>query len=800
MKPLKIVLTPTRNRRLNEMIGLLVLVAAGLLLLALFSYQPTDPSFNTVVGNPAARPQNWTGLVGAYISDFLLQLEGAAAFCLPLLLAALGWTWMRSLPAGSVWAKFTGAALTMLFVPALFGLLPGHPRFLHGLPLEGLTGRLLADTLVHYLNYPGACVFAIAMVAVAIYLSTTFSFNTAREWLSVRFAFLMAWRDRLANWRQMRARRREEKKARKAMRREKEAAKDLKVAAVTVPKKQPPTNPEEPVAAAAQASFAEMPEEPALQKSVWQQIPRATVPDPEPEPEAAPAIAVKERADTEVQKVTLAPKAHNGYRLPPSTLLHRSDDTQVVREDELREEARVLVEKCAEFDVHGQITQINPGPVVTTFEFKPEAGVKYSRVTGLAEDLCLAMRAESILIERMAGKSTVGIQVPNRERETIWLRDVIEAENFAHSKSKLTLAMGKDINGRIVVADLATMPHVLIAGSTGSGKSVAINAMIMSVLYKATPEQVRMILVDPKRVELGMYEGIPHLFTPIITEPKLAANALRNAVREMERRLKLLASRSVRNIDQYNKLFENGTPSLFDDNEQEQKPLPYIVIIIDELADLMMLDKANVEESITRLAQMARAVGIHLVLATQRPSVDVITGLIKANVPTRMSFRLATKVDSRTILDSNGAESLLGRGDMLFLPPGTSRLQRVHAPFVTEKEISAVTEFWKKQGEAEYVQGFLESPKDEKGRDPDMEEDGEDANDELYEDAVRLVLEFGKASTSLLQRRLRIGYGRAAHLIDMMERDGIVGPAEGSKPREILKPPDWLSEVEQAIR
>ena len=398
----------------------------------------------------------------------------------------------------------------------------------------------------------------------------------------------------------------------------------------------------------------------------------------------------------------------------------------------------------------------------------------------------------------MAGKSTVGIQVPNHDRETIWLRDVIEAENFTETKSKLTLAMGKDINGRLVTADLATMPHVLIAGSTGSGKSVAINAMIMSVLYKATPQQVRLILVDPKRVELGMYEGIPHLFTPIITEPKLAANALRNAVREMERRLKLLASRSVRNIDQYNKLFENQTPSLFESDEEQ--PLPHIIIIIDELADLMMLDKANVEEAITRLAQMARAVGIHLVLATQRPSVDVITGLIKANVPTRISFRLATKVDSRTILDSNGAEALLGRGDMLFLPPGTSRLQRLHAPFVTEKEIAAVVAFWKDQGQAEYVQGFLESPRDEKGRDLDAEPEDGDGNDELFEDAVRLVLEFGKASTSLLQRRLRIGYGRAAHLIDMMERDGIVGPADGSKPREILKPPDWLNQIEPALR
>ncbi len=805
MKPLKLVLTPTRNRRLNELIGLLVLVIAGLLLLALASYHSADPSFNTVVGATTARPENWIGVVGAYLSDLLLQLEGAAAFCLPLLLAALGWTWMRSLPAGSPWAKAIGGLLTMLFVPAIFGLLPGHLHFLGGLPMEGLTGRLVVDTLVHYLNFPGACIFTIAMVAVAIYLSTTFSFNTAKEWLSIRFSFVLAWHDRWANWRQSRARSREEKKIARA---EAVREKDLINTRRTESKQEklnfrkkaaPPVAEEEALPAHRQGGFAEMQAEPALQKSVWEQMPRATVPDPEPEPEPPPSIAVNERADAELNKVTVAPKAHNGYRLPPSTLLHRSEDTQIVREDELRTEAQVLVEKCAEFDVNGQVVQINPGPVVTTFEFRPEAGVKYSRVTGLAEDLCLAMRAESILIERMAGKSTVGIQVPNHTRETIWLRDVIEAENFGQSKSKLTLAMGKDINGRIVTADLTTMPHVLIAGSTGSGKSVAINAMIMSVLYKATPEQVRMILVDPKRVELGMYEGIPHLFTPIITEPKLAANALRNAVREMERRLKLLASRSVRNIDQYNKLFESGTPSLFED-EEEQKPLPYIVIIIDELADLMMLDKANVEESVTRLAQMARAVGIHLVLATQRPSVDVITGLIKANVPTRMSFRLATKVDSRTILDSNGAESLLGRGDMLFLPPGTSRLQRVHAPFVTEKEIAAVTEFWKKQGDAEYVQGFLESPKDDKGRDLDMDADGDDSNDELFEDAVRLVMEFGKASTSLLQRRLRIGYGRAAHLIDMMERDGIVGPAEGSKPREILKPPGWLNEVEQAIR
>ena len=837
MKTLRFVTAPTRNRRLNELLGLLLLVAAGLLLLSLVSYHPTDPSLNTAAASGASHPaRNWAGVVGAAISDLLLQAEGVVAFWVPVLLGALGVSWMRSRPAGSPLAKLIGAALVLLFAPALVGLLPSHMRWMHGLPVEGLTGRLMADTLVAYLNFPGACIVSMAMVAAALYLSTTFSFNTAREWIALRLAFVQAWRDRYSNWKLARARKRELRLAVKQdAARERAMAKARKAAAkagsgVSQPERAIPTAPpvrssdREEMPGPRHAGFAETYDSRAPAPTLWEQMPRARVPDSEPQPGPLPepteqprpelllprradlpapakprAIAVGERADAETRPVTVTPKTVSGFKLPPSTLLHRSEDSQIIREDELRAEAQVLVEKCAEFDVGGQVVQINPGPVVTTFEFRPEAGVKYSRVTGLAEDLCLAMRAESILIERMAGKSTVGIQVPNHERETIWLRDVIESETFAHTKSKLALAMGKDINGRIVVADLATMPHVLIAGSTGSGKSVAINAMIMSVLYKATPEQVRLIMVDPKRVELGMYEGIPHLFTPIITEPKLAANALRNAVREMERRLKLLASRSVRNIDQYNKLFDSGTPNLFEDGE-EQEPLPYIIIIIDELADLMMLDKANVEEAITRLAQMARAVGIHLILATQRPSVDVITGLIKANVPTRMSFRLATKVDSRTILDSNGAESLLGRGDMLFLPPGTSRVQRVHAPFVTEKETAAVVDFWKKQGEAEYVESFLDAPRDDKGREIEASGEEGEGNDELYEDGVRLVLEFGKASTSLLQRRLRIGYGRAAHLIDMMERDGIVGPAEGSKPREILKPPDWLSEVESVVR
>jgi S-DNA-T family DNA segregation ATPase FtsK/SpoIIIE len=700
--------------------------------------------------------------------------------------------------------------------------------------------------LIAQINFPGTCVLVASLAGVGIYLTTSFSFNSARDWAAVRFAFVVAWRDRYENWKHRRAQARAEKHAarelaaqqkalNKVLKQEAKAGYNGEIAESRASIRRRDLDQDEPMPAR-RGGFSDVrgdenpaePGEPRPTAGGWDEKAfaeagavadpasepeqRATLPGPPmgPAPGARPAdgIAFSKRADVETRPVTVTQKSvvgfESAYKLPPSTLLHRSEESQVIREEELRAEAQVLIEKCAEFGVGGQIVQINPGPVVTTFEFRPEAGVKYSRVTALSQDLCLAMAAESILIERMAGKSTVGIQVPNSARETIWLRDVIEADNFMQSKSKITIAMGKDINGRIVVADLATMPHVLIAGSTGSGKSVAINAMIMSILYKATPEQVRLILVDPKRVELGMYEGIPHLFTPIITEPKLAANALRNAVREMERRLKLLASKSVRNIDQYNKLFAEGTLNMFDDgdsgDERDQRPLPYIMIIIDELADLMMLDKSNVEEAITRLAQMARAVGIHLVLATQRPSVDVITGLIKANVPTRMSFRLASKTDSRTILDSNGAESLLGRGDMLFLPPGTSRLVRLHAPFVTEKEISGVVAFWKAQGDAEYVRGFLDAPRDEKGRELDAEVEDESEDDELFDDAVRLVFEFGKASTSLLQRRMRIGYGRAAHLIDMMERDGIVGPSDGSKPREILKSQGWLNEVDSALR
>jgi DNA segregation ATPase FtsK/SpoIIIE, S-DNA-T family len=490
------------------------------------------------------------------------------------------------------------------------------------------------------------------------------------------------------------------------------------------------------------------------------------------------------------------------FVLPPTDLLHEPPERNPYDSAELKDIAARIKAKFEEFNVHGSVTQINPGPVVTTFEFKPEAGVKYSRITTLSEDLCLGLQAESILIERIPGKPTVGIEVPNSKREVISLRQILESDEFRHSASPLTIPLGKDISGRIKVATLETMPHLLIAGSTGSGKSVMLNTLIMSILYKATPQHVRMIMVDPKRLEFGLYEGIPHLLTPVITDAKKATNALRNAVLEMERRLKLLASQGVRNIDQFNRkvrAMQAEPRSLFDEpTEDEQlEPLPYVLILIDELADLMMLERAGVEESVTRLAQMARAVGMHLVLATQRPSVDVITGLIKANFPSRISFRVATRVDSRTVLDVMGAEHLLGKGDMLYLPPGSSRLMRVHGAFVTEQETNKVVEFWKEQGQPEYDQTFLIAPPADDGEEPE-EFDGEE--DPMYQDAVRVVCEIGKASTSTLQRRLRLGYGRAARILDMMQRDGIIGPPDGSRPREVLKRPDWLYEVDSQVR
>jgi DNA segregation ATPase FtsK/SpoIIIE, S-DNA-T family len=774
------VLTPTENKRLNELVGFVGLSVAILLALSLLSYSPQDASFNVSAAAPGSGPaRNWIGPFGAYLADFCFQLAGYAAFLLPIGMFVLAMRWFRSQVVQAPLAKVIGGVLLLAFSAAELTLIH-MPEVRGALPPGGLLGKALAQGLRAGFNPLGANLVCVASLLTALFLTTSFSFRAAAEWAKRPMAadgVIGSWVERVRQWRE----------AREAARLRKQVE-EIKIAG------RPPV-PQQRISAKEQREEEENSSEESIGAVSSEHTPLVVE-----FLQAAMAPALKRSAsDPKIARSKMS------FRLPSTTLLRIAERSERMDESELKDYARAIEQKCGEFEVGGHVTQINPGPVVTTFEFKPEAGIKYSRITGLGDDLCLALRAESILIERIPGKSTVGIEVPNPRRETIALRDVVESPEFSHSSSKLTLPLGKDLIGRIRTTDLTQMPHLLIAGSTGTGKSVFINSLLMGMLYKATPEEMKLVLVDPKRLELGLYGDIPHLFTPVVTDPKVAANVLRNATREMERRLKLLAQRGVRNIDQYNRTFEKGQSlSLFESTEDEEhRPLPYLVIVIDELADLMMVDTNGVEESITRLAQMARAVGIHLILATQRPSVDVITGLIKANFPARISFRVASKVDSRTILDSNGSESLLGKGDMLFLPAGSARLHRIHGPFVHENEVVAVCDFWREQAKASYNEELLKPPKEETATrisDGVQEAEGgdDDVDDELYQDAVRVCCEMGRASTSTLQRRLRIGYGRAARLIDLMEKDGIVGPADGSKPREVLKKKDWMREFDQS--
>ncbi|HLN02901.1 MAG TPA: DNA translocase FtsK 4TM domain-containing protein [Bryobacteraceae bacterium] len=780
-------LSPTESKRLNEVLGFVFLAFGLLVLFSLISYRTYDPSWNTATSSAHA-PQNLAGYVGSYLSDLLLQTFGLAALLIPAGVFVLGWKWIRSDTIVDPGVKLAGF---LMLGSSLCAVLGEGPEFhVFGLPASGLVGMLLAHALVAALNRAGAVLVTLTVMVVSVYLVSTFTLSMLQGWLAAPMAWLQVPLAGIREWLEERRKRRIERRRERARLRAEERA------AARAARRQPVeamVSDPEPLPMVIEPG-EQMPAQPALDFAP-EDIPICPLEEP-----AASAVTKRSgpRAVPEPRHVS------TNFRLPTTALLNESPGRTAYDEQELKDIAARVKSKFEEFNVLGSVVQINPGPVVTTFEFKPEAGIKYTRITTLNEDLCMALQAESILIERIPGKPTVGIEVPNTRRELISLREVFESEEFAGSHSHLTISLGKDINGRIKVSALDSMPHLLIAGSTGSGKSVMINSLIMSVLYKSTPDDVRMILVDPKRLEMGLYEGIPHLLTPVITDPRKATNALRNAVLEMERRLRVLAEQGVRNIDQYNKkirkLQQEVPRDLFEEAADEPQPLPYILILIDELADLMMIEGRNVEESVTRLAQMARAVGMHLVLATQRPSVDVITGLIKANFPARISFRVATRVDSRTILDVMGAEHLLGKGDMLFLPPGSSRLTRVHGAFVTENEINRVVDFWKEQAAPEYDQSLLLAPPAEEGEISDEEGDGLGEQDPMYEEALRVVLEMGKASTSTLQRRLRLGYGRAARILDMMHRDGIIGPPDGSKPREVLKRPEWLREVEGQVR
>jgi S-DNA-T family DNA segregation ATPase FtsK/SpoIIIE len=824
------IITP-RNSRRNEIIAISLLAVGLLLLLCLVSatFYPNDPSWNSA---GQTETHNWAGAIGANVAALLFQSIGLAAYLVPALLLAAAWRRFKTRSFRAPLSRLLGLVILTLAAAALLSIANIQPIFDGSVQPGGLVGTIISRGLASGLNTVGATVLLIAIAATGLLLATNFSFIGLYQkivaLLSNRFGSLTAIPEKFTAWRTARSERsqarKEEREARKAEKLTARAA----MADVLSGNLKDTSNlsPEQRVAEFMKDTGSTSATATAINRGDAP-MSATTIEPPSASARAAVAAAGGERGtvvtggtsgkrsifpgsnggagagvETMVEGVSvLRPKgeapatgklpfdadrtkrvSYSDYSMPPLEFLNEAPPHSEQADTELLSLATRLAEKCKEFNVTGQIKHICPGPVVTTYEFKPDPGVKYSRVVSLVDDLCLALKAESIRIDRMPGKPHVGIEVPNPRRETIFLREVIESRAFRESGSKLTIALGKTIDGLNYVADLAKMPHLLIAGTTGAGKSVGVNALIVSILYRARPDEVKFILIDPKRLELGLYADIPHLATPIITDPKVAARSLKWAVKEMEQRYKDLAGWGVRNIDGYNtEIMRRNLVKEYDDKGEPHKPLPYIVIIIDELADLMMTSGREVEESITRLAQMARAVGIHLVLATQRPSVDVITGLIKANFPSRISFRVSSKVDSRTIIDTNGAEHLLGRGDMLFLPPGTSRLIRVHGAYIDESEIGRIVNHSKAQGAPEYNETITQSEEEALGL-----EEGSGEHDELFEEALRICVEMKRASTSVLQRRLRIGYGRAAAILDIMEREGLIGQADGSRPRPVL--------------
>jgi S-DNA-T family DNA segregation ATPase FtsK/SpoIIIE len=726
----------------REVIGVVLIAFSVLLVLSLFSFNPEDPSFNNHFSEPQ-KATNLAGSVGSHLADLFFQAFGFIAFVWPAIfvLSALK-LFLSAEPDFLQPAKIVSWALLLITTSGLLSLGIGKVNaFGATMDSGGAFGRLLARTADHYLNLMGAVIiFVVPLMISAMFLANLSWIelgSKARQFLAA------AW-----------------ERATKA--------------------KQPP------------------------QKKI-----RITTEAKESvkEKEGAPPLIIqKEEARAEKAPTPVVEKqerlpfmdSRGSYVLPPLSLLENPELKEVkVDQESLLANAKILEKRLEDFGVWGKVVEVRPGPVITMYEYEPAPGVKINKIVNLSDDLALALRAISVrIVAPIPGKAAVGIEIPNSVREPVYLKDILACEGFQKAESKLTIALGKDIFGNPFTTNLAKMPHLLVAGATGAGKSVSLNSMICSLLYKADPEEVKFLMIDPKRLELSVYEGIPHLLHSVVYEPKAAALVLRWATEEMEIRYRLMAEKGVRNIERYNQKVEKelkegrrkGEPFIKEVEGLEGRTgenlslLPFIVIVIDELADLMMVSARDVEASLTRLAQMARAAGIHLLLATQRPSVDVLTGVIKANFPTRISFQVSSKTDSRTILDANGAEHLLGSGDMLLLPPGTSRVVRVHGAYLSEMEILRVVEFWKKQGKPIYDQTILQM------KEQTAETEGEEY-DEMYDQAVALVSESRQASISMVQRKLRVGYNRAARMIEKMEQEGVVGPADGSKPREVYAKP-----------
>jgi S-DNA-T family DNA segregation ATPase FtsK/SpoIIIE len=759
-----------KQKMTKELQGMGLGTIGVFILLAFLTYNSTDVSWNSYSNEGSIH--NLGGRLGAQIADLFFISFGLASYLIPLALLYMAYTLFRFKEIRLRSYKLA-AAFTLLFSLATLFAFFRDKTFLLGQQVAtgGAVGVVVSRALKSTVGVTGALLLLLPLLAASIMILSKFSFILFAGW------WLEDFKRKWAAWQERRAHGRDEQNRAKA-----------KLDGL-------------PPAAASNGPVIKAQATPPQRPNILKK-------EKDKKKEGAKTAAVQETFEFI--------KAEGDFHTPPFSLLDVPPATEkTLDRDSLTMNARLLEKKLKDYNIDGEVVEICPGPVITMYEYAPAPGIKISRIAGLTDDLTMALQAMSIrIVAPIPGKGVVGIEVPNRDRDMVYLREIFNCEHFSHSKMKLPLALGKDIAGLPVVTDLTKAPHLLVAGSTGSGKSVSINTMILSLLYTSTPKDVRMIMVDPKMLEFSMYEGIPHLLLPVVTEPKKASLALKWAVNEMEHRYKLLSDKGVRNIDSYNKklagelleqeeldaiadaeiieeldeLIEDGEAAidpipLFVDEREilEHSHLPYIVVIVDELADLMMVAGREVEEHIARLAQKARASGIHLILATQRPSVDVITGLIKANLPSRISFQVTSKVDSRTILDTNGAESLLGNGDMLYMPPGSSRLQRIHGAFVSDSEVQRVVDFLKKQGKPVYEKSILEM------KDPDEKGSSEnEVQDERWEDALRLVAETRQASISMVQRRLRIGYNRAARIVEMMESEGMIAMSDGtSKPREV---------------
>ena len=725
------------NSRLNEIIGILLIAAGLLILISLMSYHSDDPSFSTA--SQQAGVKNWAGAAGAYLSDGLFQLFGGGAYLFPFFAFIFGWKKALNIESKRFYLELTGAVIFLLSLSAFLTITYSRitVSYSGNIPAGGIAGDIIAYLLLKSVAKAGAYIIVITLGIVSLIISTNFSLIRFSQWF---------WDKGLEAYDKVKTEKIIKKEQERRWKEEDDIVRDKEI-------------------------FF----------------------DKEP-PKIVETKKIKQEHFTfaETKKI-------GDYQLPSLNLLNDPPaSARKVSKEELLMNSSILEKKLLDYGIEGRIINVHPGPVITMYEFEPAPGVKVNKIVGLADDLALAMRALSVrIVAPIPGKSVVGIEIPNNIREDVFFKDILSSDAFSESRSSLPLALGKDIFGNPVVADLTRMPHLLVAGATGSGKSVALNSMICSLLFAATPDDVKLLMIDPKMLELSAYEGIPHLISPVITETKEASGALQRIVGEMQRRYRLLSEKGVRNIDGYNNLIDSET-RIHDSGSKTKKieqiedggdaekgktihsRLPYIVVIIDELADLMMASAYEVESAIARLAQMARAAGIHIILATQRPSVDVLTGVIKANFSARISFQVSSKTDSRTILDANGAEQLLGRGDMLFMPPGTARIERIHGSLIIEDEIKRVVDFLKEQARPVY-EAFMSAPL------PDENEEGgmEDERDEFYQKAVDLVSATGQASISMIQRKMRIGYNRAARMIEMMEEDGIVSQPNAGK-REVI--------------